>query len=365
MKDYLLVGATSSTNYGDNVICDTFKGLLYKSTGVNPELVNIEYTPWILKLLIVVLNICCASGKKDKVVHKLRRLLLIKKLSRKNYDVIFVGGQLFFDYFVPYINLFVDASKLTNSRVYFYACGMGRLNDENKKLLKQSLNEDNVELVSVRDSIHLMGELSPKVVFKPDVAICCEAVYGNVRNELKGERVVGLGVISVDYYNKNNPKKKISKQEYVDMLSEMIRRLWNNGRKVELFCNGEEEDYAIALEISKALELQVDVAKRPQNPKDLINLISRYEYVIASRLHALIVSYSYNIPFVGLGWDNKVKEFFDLVGHSERCFDLSLINKIDVRQMLLELNEGIDLAKQMECKTEIISCINSFRNNNK
>lgn len=359
MKKKILVGATASTNYGDNVICETFRGLLQKYTGERFELVHVEYTPWMLRIILKILKVYSFFTKKhyDELIYKLRRHFLGKKLRKENSDVIFVGGQMFFDYFARYVRLFVESSVIANTKVYFYACGVGRLSNINKEHLRQVLNKDNVGLLSVRDNLDSIKELNPEVVFKPDVAICCNLIFDDIKKSSKEDNLVGLGVISISFYNKNNKGNEISEEAYISSMCNMIENIHILGFKVELFCNGEKGDYEVAVKIAQRFSEKVVVSERPTNARELIKQITKYNYVIASRLHALIISYSYNIPFFGMGWDAKVKEFFDLIGHSERYVDLSMLNDVDWRMSLQELSQGIKLERREELREEVLNTL--------
>jgi polysaccharide pyruvyl transferase WcaK-like protein len=303
----------------------------------------------------------CTKKHSEDLIYRIRRRLLSKELKKKQLDVVFVGGQMFFDYFIPYINLFVESAAIANTKVYFYACGVGRLNEINKEQLKLALKKDNIGLISVRDNLASIKKLDVDVVFKPDVAICCDLNYVDIKLDLMDRNVIGLGVISISYYNKNNKGAEISEESYILMMCNLIKNIHALGFKIELFCNGEKGDYDMAVKISQRFNtVKVLVSELPNNAQELIKQIVKYKYVIASRLHALIISYSYNIPFIGLSWDEKVKEFFCLIDHPERCIDLFLLNDVDWNSTLQELNQGLKQEKRGKLRTEIISTIKNL-----
>lgn len=96
------------------------------------------------------------------------------------------------------------------------------------------------------------------------------------------------------------------------------------GHRVTLFCNGAAEDAAQVDRIARAPALaalraegRVRVAPAAADPAGLAQLIAGFEAVVAHRLHACIVAYSYGRPVVGLGWDRKLEAFFEMVGSAE------------------------------------------------
>ncbi len=100
--------------------------------------------------------------------------------------------------------------------------------------------------------------------------------------------------------------------------------LAGRGHRVMLFCNGAAEDRAAVGDVASAPEIQaliahgqVAVASPPETPTELAQLIRPCQAVIAHRMHACIVAYSYQIPTVGLGWDRKLDSFFASIDASD------------------------------------------------
>lgn len=60
------------------------------------------------------------------------------------------------------------------------------------------------------------------------------------------------------------------------------------------------------------------LAPRPQKTIDLIKKIYSYKATISARLHANIIAVSYDIPTIGLVWNNKLKFFGERIECPER-----------------------------------------------
>lgn len=93
------------------------------------------------------------------------------------------------------------------------------------------------------------------------------------------------------------------------------------GHEVTLFTNGAAEDEAELARLARSAALapllsagQVRIAPAAASPAALARRIAGFEAVIAHRLHACILAYSYGRPIVGLGWDRKLQAFFGSVG---------------------------------------------------
>ena len=117
----------------------------------------------------------------------------------------------------------------------------------------------------------------------------------------------------------------MSMGELVEFWVAIIEKLDRDGVSFELFTNGSQQDYSLALNVvtsvRERLSISCDLATRPQEPCQLAHLISQYRAVIASRLHAHIIATSYRVPSIGLLWDDKVLAFFKDTGREALVFD--------------------------------------------
>ena len=141
---------------------------------------------------------------------------------------------------------------------------------------------------------------------------------------------------------------------------EIIHRLCARGERVRLFTNGAAEDRQALAQLVSSNSIRklidagkVDVPKQPETPTELALLIASCASVIAHRLHACIVAYSYGIPVVGLGWDRKVESFFGSVG-LEACFvGTTGIAGKEVADLAVEANrQGVEASQHQELLSE-------------
>lgn len=77
-------------------------------------------------------------------------------------------------------------------------------------------------------------------------------------------------------------------------------------------------------------------------PEYLISKIADCDGVISCRLHPSIISFSLDVPSVGIMWNAKVKGFYDSIGYGNRVFDViqekpeELVDRLE-----LAMKEGI------------------------
>ncbi len=128
----------------------------------------------------------------------------------------------------------------------------------------------------------------------------------------------------------------------------------NSGHRATLFCNGAAEDVALLNKVATSPKLaalrksgQVSVPATPVTPSELVAIIAGCKAIIAHRLHACIVAYSYGRSIVGLGWDAKLQSFFESAGQ-DACFSSDpQVSAADLVAMATtSLAAGIDMEHQ-------------------
>ena len=121
--------------------------------------------------------------------------------------------------------------------------------------------------------------------------------------------------------------------------------LARSGHEVLLFTNGSPEDEAFADELAADLEAVAHVERAPRfgEPQALVRFIAGLDCVVAHRLHACIVAFSYRIPMVGLVWDRKLGSFLRTVSRERCLIDPASINAEAAALMIeSEMDEPFD-----------------------
>jgi len=223
----------------------------------------------------------------------------------------------------------------------FNACGFGEIKSNLMlRLFKSALNKKNVYKISMRDSVKRIEKLltnqnKEKLVKSYDVGLWAKDVYGiDVNNKTD---IIGIGVISTP---------KTSHLVY-DQIRNIIVELNARKLKWQLFCNGSINDFKMAIRIASSLDYDSTVvASRPQSPRELVELISSFKSIISFRLHSHIIAASLNTPSIALSWDNKLDQFFESIGFSNRCVNINLNHK-DIIDLLIE-------SERVGCNRELI-----------
>lgn len=178
--------------------------------------------------------------------------------------------------------------------------------------------------VSVRlweELFHLPGMVEPELALDP--GLLARDTYGRPpeRNG-RGRIRAGAGRIGVCLTDPMVLRLHGEGRQDTDFTTEwlvaLIRSLCRAGHEVVLFTNGSPEDESYKSNIAAELESEarVHVAPAFRKPGELALFIAELDGVVAHRLHACIVAYSYRVPAIGLAWDRKLDRFFALTGRN-------------------------------------------------
>ncbi|WP_214744393.1 polysaccharide pyruvyl transferase family protein [Exiguobacterium sp. s189] len=357
-KKILLIGEYYSSNLGDGIICQSVEYLIKKW---NPSL-EISISDLSGKVGFDEKDISSPYPNKDNTITFPKKL--VKKILKKsvylqeryrfflgggkekinnlcddNFDcAVFAGGQMFLDYFSIPINEHVKQLDRMDVPVIFNSCGMGHI--KSKQLIykfRRTLGYKNVVSISVRDDVDSVNNViikkgHKKAIKSYDPGLWSGEVYNVKRKE---SETIGLGVMSIDAFKDKN---------IISQYRKIILEL--NKKKIawKLFCNGNINDYNLAISIAESLGYDKSaIANRPETPKELVELISKFKGIISFRLHSHIVAVALNIPSIALSWDNKLNHFFDSINRKDRCLNINAEHKEIIDKYFFAEKEGYDL----------------------
>jgi len=127
--------------------------------------------------------------------------------------------------------------------------------------------------------------------------------------------------------------------------SVLALRLAERGCEVTLFTNGSPEDRLFRDKVETGLAGRAHIRFAPDfaNPGELARFLSGFECVLAHRLHACIVAYSYQVPTLGFAWDRKLRSFFEQTGRERFVLDPRETSPMRAADLAFSaIAEGID-----------------------
>lgn len=163
------------------------------------------------------------------------------------------------------------------------------------------------------------------------------------------------------------PNKKIlDKCPHIDMYAlyrDIITALLRSQKTVYLIYHS-SEDYMICKNIKKEFIGETSVILLPQELScyDYTNIITHFEYIIASRFHSIVHAFKQDIPCLGLGWADKYLELFESLGQQDYMLDMRKeITLQDIMMRLESLDQSYSSEKQViKDRLKIIQQHNCF-----
>ncbi len=385
MKKILVAGLVSDKNLGDKIIVDCTSYLLRsqltdQQTSVE-ELDLRKYTEALGKHFQLKRKL---AEDPDRVVKlfkfnfykylvKSATRFYKRKIEGNSLIVVAGGGMIKFKYQSVwlYISGLIFAANKLGIPVALNAVGVEGFDDNNPKCsyLKEALNSPNVISITTRDDLKTLQEhylkgnqrLTARLVADP--AVFSASTY-QVSPDQQSE-LIGIGLIRSNIFKDNG--LLISDDELIELYANILKRLNKQGMKWKLFTNGLPDDFVMARQIhnklgTEFLASQIDV---PQTPEELLRIIAQFKGVIAARLHACILSYSLEIPVIGLVWNRKLKFFGQNIGLAERFVTVENF-KADyiVEQLVAAINEGYNESEMTNFKSTVKNSIHQTINNN-
>ncbi len=348
-----IFGFMEDVNIGDPVIVDTCEYLAMKICKENNINANISkrtlFPPpnynayWITKFLRHRCNkVRSLLGQFYTYFIFRLYLLLPNNIFKQYYEpiiknsdaVIFGGGGM-----LKYISqefwaadyCIIKYCKKYNVPVYFNAIGIEGYDDKNifSRLIKRLINEKCVKGITTRDDIDSLLKFRPNM--KSDVVVGDPALWSSsLYTQNCQQDLIGIGTIRPGIFTVNG--RFISEDDLINFYISMIKKLDEKKQKWQLFTNGTLADYNFGLKILEKLNIEPNIdiiAPRPKTSQELISLITQYKGLIANRMHAHIIATSFNIPTIGLIWNDKIKWFAKHLDINERFFSCEEMNNYD------------------------------------
>ncbi len=359
-----VIGLYSIKNVGDNVLCSSTIHLL-REIDPEVEIVRVDVNPptktmekygriryYLSKILLTIHKYLFNYEDHSKFRYYYEYLMWWMKSNRyfKNKiagcdAVVFAGGG-FLKFRTQGLNYYVEQiiKIAKENKQYVMMNGVGiegyDADDIRCQKLKHMINDDCVKTITTRDDIDILqndyiyntNTITARV---GDPALWVPQVYNITRAEEVNDIVaINLirGKVYQDYGNNTSPLMLMN--FYRQLLLELDKRdiHW------VLFSNGMKADDAFGVSLLRSLGYKKP-KKRIKNfktPHRYISYLSKVSCVFGARLHACIISYSLDVPVVGLIWNDKTLFFSELIGKRNHFFDETELDVVRVADAIEE-----------------------------
>lgn len=315
----LLLTNRDSDNVGDQVIeaCDiALIETVMKNLNISPDRYKISSR---------------AAGIVSQAYLETRKPELLSSAEKaiKKADIVIFGGAPLFNYlyqiFYERTAVTLELAQKYNKPVIFSAIGVERYDEGNKKCqrLKQTLNFDCVKQITTRDDYPLLKKYKENEQLTigkvSDPAVFAGKVFEKftVSPQSASARKVGIFILRANGFKDN--KINFSREDAAKLWIDLAALLEQKGYDYEFLTSGHFGDEAfLDFLIRKYGVKESKCVFNINSPEQLIGRISSYTAVVSCRLHPSIISYSLDVPSIGIVWNPKVKGFYEAIGYSDR-----------------------------------------------
>lgn len=205
-------------------------------------------------------------------------------------------------------------------------------------------------------------QLLERMKFTHDDLVCPDLAFSYVSSEPNSNRtdrgrVVGISPIS--YLSRRWKETNLREYEkYISSLAELVRHVADHGYEIILFSTDAVDFEALDdLETVLARSLSASLAARVSRMATstmgaLFRCLSRLEFVIASRLHGVILSHRAGLPVLAISYDRKVTTHMFETQLSEYCVDF---HSIDFNILQLAFGSLVQNADSIRSELEEIN----------
>lgn len=270
-----------------------------------------------------------------------------KKYVTKFDLLIIGGGGILMDFYRREAHLYSTyalMAKNCNVPYIIYGCGAGPLDTITGKLMIRMMCRF-AENVSVRDpqSKQLLERLG---VSKPIEVIGDPAFTLHRPKQTHAEAPKKIGISAVPMYNANYwPSGDVEKYDsYVTSMAANLDRLVENKNiEITFFATKYPQDVTVTKDIQKKMLLAKKTTIIDQNlkPNALIDITSKQDLIIGTRLHSLILATDSATPIIAISYHKKVSDFMKLIGQEKRCCSIEEItNESDILLKMYDMVEA-------------------------
>ena len=344
----ILISFFNSTNLGDLILSENMRNLLAHDSTVKCY----SFPGFARKAKIAAAiqdsndTAACKNGIKSKIIP-IYRYLRIRYLQ--NYEeieldiadadrIVIGGGNMLMDLdFIPnyiaYFHKLVEISEKYHKKVWVLCVGVGPLQNKwQEKMLCSALNK--CERIATRDRIG--RDLLERLGLGKTVEVCPDCAFLEKKSvQVQEKRAIAVNICLAEEY----------KEAYRELILQTNKRFPEY--KVILFST-EIKDYADIEHIRQNKDIaSITETLKVYKKADLYALYAQTKLVVATRMHAMILAYTQNVPVIGLSWSKKIDGLFDLM---QRPQDVFAQNKLrdSIGPILCSLSGKIECYDQ-EC----------------
>lgn len=162
-------------------------------------------------------------------------------------------------------------------------------------------------------------ELSTDMVIREKLFPTASDIYASYKEDESGYPDKG----SVGFIINENVFRIGDSNAVFDLYAKALDRLVDKGENVYILNTSTADDHLVenVLKLTKNRDKVSIITKEYASP-ELINIIGRFKYIVASRYHSVVFAYRSGVPVIILGWASKYTDLAEHFQQQDYVFDI-------------------------------------------
>jgi len=332
-ENILIIGNYSGENIGDNAILKVMLHDINNESKINKVFIPTRFVDKIKKIWENELNI-------NVVGVQIKNTIQVFLSGIKSKIIIIGGGTIFSKYsgpFVFFIAPFIFLMKIFGKKIVFYSIGYEKSSSKlidipikfcfllsNKISVRDKQSLKNLEFIQkikkielIEDPVKRIENYSNNLAIRKKVELKIQDIehsYGNLSNFI--------------FTSFNFVKEKYINKKLIVRLSEIIQKLSQN-EKVVLSTFYHPNDLKLNKKIISKIENKqnIFVLEEILDPFVIIEIMKKAKFIIAERLHSMVLANISKKPFFAISYQEKCDAFLDQIKHKEKISLEEFLNK--------------------------------------
>lgn len=260
----------------------------------------------------------------DKVFNKYK---LMESINKKNYDLmVYIGGSIFIEN--SNYKKYYNKKSFEKNYIPYYFIGSNIGPFHNHDFLDYMIDEvyNKASDISLRDksSYNLIKDKIDVARYNPDIIFDLKSCFElNSKESYKLSKSESILFSIIDIKDRNID---ISREEYLNILVKMIKRVVSDGKKVGLmsFCSYEGDEDIITDILKSDLLKDEDISKYfyRGDMKEALEYLNNFDIIAGSRFHSHIIGLALGKYILPIPYSDKSINVLEDMSYKGEIIDL-------------------------------------------
>ncbi|MHA1696337.1 MAG: Coenzyme F420 hydrogenase/dehydrogenase, beta subunit C-terminal domain [Candidatus Helarchaeota archaeon] len=317
---------------------------------------NLEILPWNFKIKQLLLNKLSFESKNTTNDFFTKKIDQVLKESKAIYDI---SGFALTSYFslgtsLEYL-MNISIAKKYSVPMYILPQSFGPFNYKKRyrffiiSLIKSLLTYPELIMCREKDGLMNLKALNLNNIYlNPDFVLLSKIPKLNrIFNDIIKIREISILDHSIAIIPNYQLLKRSKKTQFYAFYSQIIRFYSDLNKNIYLISHS-NEDLKICLKIYDKIQpnnkKSIFIIKEVLSSLQFLKIVKKFDFIIASRYHAVIHSFKQSTPAIVIGWAIKYKELMDLMNQSKYILEIDS-PLIKIETVLSDMNLKFQLEK--------------------